>query len=1337
MRIKNKALYFLYYPLLILIGNNTLSASCPTPRNVRIIESSNYDCQITWKNETNAEYYQVKWRIANEEYAETNISDSLTENIYTIDELQPNTKYFFKLRSICSNNSKSKWSNEYTFITDCSNPSYCNMKFPLKDFYNSPAETKFFIQVVEFPDKKLGVDVFIQSVKLVVEHSWTNDLEIKLKSPTGQEVVLTSSNGLNDNIGYGNPEDTNCLEAVIFSDEACNSITENLFPFVGNYRPQEPLENLYDKTTPFGQWELIIIDKSPASTGYFNFIEIDFEPIICPVPKDINLIPQDDNSILCNWKSADIVDSVIIQVESELNQLEEFTIKNTGTYLISGLNKERNYKYSFISKCNESLSPISCVQESNFLCGTPSLRESFDNYETCHSSCDDCLYSEVWKNMSNAQFWLVNKGETTTEFTGPSSDLYGYGNYIYVESSAGECNDNLAILESECLQIGTNAGNCDMTFSYHMYGTDIGVLKLEISIDNGDTWTTLFKNSEQANEWITKSISLGEYANKVCHFRFVAQTVEDGDYGDIAIDDIIFYNAQLVDPTANLYYPDRDGDGFGKDTIGIFLCGNTNSIFVDNKGDCDDNNNLINPNAEEITCNFIDENCNGMEDDISTSNSIVTNIIEVTNTTCNGSSDGSITIEVSAGQPPYKFLWSNSSTEQNLTDVPSGYYQCEITDQSGCGIKTDSIHIETNEYLNFEILSIIEPECNGLPNGEIQIKHEGGVAPFQYKWSNGENTKNLSELNEGIYQVTITDSVECIFISPEIELKASTKFDVVVLNKVNPSCSNSSNGSINLRVNGGTPPYSFDWNNDMTTNHITNLELGEYYCTITDSDLCFQVFGPIKLTPPDSLDVIISAIDHVTCAGEQNGSVEIAVKGGTPPYSYLWTSKNFISSSDDIYNLNPGIYTLQVNDYNGCQNILDSIEITTIDALNAEVDTIIPVTCAKTNDGLIKIKANNGYGNYSYFWSNDYTISQNNYIDSLNLGYYGVTVTDELGCKQVLNNIEVNNLNTPIEINMSILDSILCNGDNSGSLLATIKSDNPPYDYNWSAGSKLIKNDTFCKISNLKSGRYNITVTDELGCVGIGDDVLIPEPDKLEFTGIDIQNIDCFGESTGQIDLEISGGITPYNILWSNERTEFSNTKLESGNYFATVSDKNNCTLITDTIFISQPDELSVEIESNPAHAGKADGSARILPQGGVSPYEFVWDENADNQTGNEAYNLASGWYDVTITDYNNCEKPIKVFIGEITGIDDKFSDNFTAYPNPTNNLLYIKTKNNISKDLNIELLDIIGRKTNIEIDKTNDKYSINTSIIKNGIYFLKIGIDNTNYIQRIVIMHD
>ncbi len=1232
--------------------------------------------QIAWRNETDAQYYQIKWRIIDEEYSENNISDSLSENTYTIEDLQPNTKYFFKLRSICSDGSQSKWSNEYTFITDCSNPSYCNMKFPLKDFYSSPAETKFFI------------------------------LEIKLKSPSGLEVMLTSSNGLNDNIGYGNPKDTNCLETVIFSDEACNSITENIFPFVGNYRPQEPLENLYDEKPPFGRWELIIIDKSPASTGYFDFIEIDFEPIICPVPKEISLIPQNDNSVLLNWESADIVDSIIIETENQLNEIEKYTIKNTGSYLILDLNNQNNYKYALISKCNGNLSPKSCVLESEFLCGTPTIRESFDNYQTCNSSCDDCLSSEVWKNMSSSQFWLVNKGETTTEFTGPNSDLYGYGNYLYVESSAGECNTNLAILESECLQIGASNGDCDMTFSYHMYGADIGVLKLQISTDNRETWSTIFENRAQANEWITKSISLIDYTDKICHFRFVAETIEGGDYGDIAIDDIIFHNAQLVDPAKHLYYPDRDGDGFGKD-------------------------------AEEITCNFIDENCNGMEDDIGTSNSIVANVVEVVKTTCNGSNDGSITIEVSAGQPPYEFLWSNSSTEQNLTDVPSGYYQCEITDQSGCGVKTDSIHVGYKEYLDFEILNITEPECNGLPNGEIQIEHSGGVAPFQYKWNTEDTTKNISALSEGVYQVTITDSEGCIFISPEIELKASTKFDIVVLNRVNPSCYNSSNGSISLRVNGGAPPYSFNWNNGMATNNITGLELGEYYCTITDSDFCFQVFGPVQLTPPDSLNVVISAIDHVTCVGEQNGSIEIAVRGGTPPYSYFWTNDNFVSSSDDIYNLKPGVYTLQVNDYNGCQSLLDSIEIKNIDALTAEIDTIISVTCAKTNDGLIKIKTYNGYGEYSYFWSNDNTVSPDNYIDSLNLGYYGVTVTDELGCKQVLNNIEISNRNTPIEIDISILDSILCNGDNSGSLLATIKSDNTPYDYNWSAGSKIIKNDTFCEINNLKSGSYNVTVTDGLGCVGIGENIFIPEPDKLEFTDINIQNIDCFGENTGQIDLQISGGIAPYSVLWSDESTKFSNIKLNAGNYFATVTDKNNCEIITDTIFISQPDELSVDIESKPAHAGKADGSARILPQGGVSPYEFVWDEKADNQTGNEAYNLASGWYDVTMTDYNDCEKLVKVFIGEITGVDDEFFDKFLAYPNPTNEKLYLQLKDSKLKDLQMELLDIAGRKIDIEIDKINDKYSINTSMIKNGIYFLKIGANSTDYIHRIVIMHD
>lgn len=1322
-------------------GYNSKSDDCNPPSNIRINENSLDSVKIIWKSSINGIAWKLEWRKRDSIYTVQNSSPLINTKEFVIKNLDSNSQYYFRIKTICNDDSESNWSNEHSFITHLSNPSYCNLDFKLNDynhFISQAGKTIFYIQNDEYKDKLLGIDVFLQNIKLIVQHSWTSDLEIVLRSPSGKSIVLTSSYGLNDGIGYGNPNDTTCMETVVFSDEACNSIRDNMFPFVGTFQPKEELNNLYDQTTPSGIWELEIIDDKKGNSGYLKYVELDFEPIICPVPKNISLIPVNDISTNIKWDLNNNVDSVNLIISSDLENFD-LIVLNTGEYLLNNLNSSQNYKIELQSKCENVISTTSCLDSVQLLCGLPDTRIDFEDLEVCENGCDEyCFDIGIWFNASNGQRnWLVNHGETSTENTGPKEDVYGLGKYAYIESSPGNCNiDSLAILQSDCIKVNPAFNGCNMSFYYHMYGIDIGTLNLEISTDNGQSWTQLFSvTGEQGSQWIKQDIDLIDYEDKTCSFRFIANTHNKGSYGDIAIDDVILYNSIVLQPGENLYYPDRDQDGFGKDTIGTFFCNLTDSIFVSNNFDCNDNNSLINPNAEEILCNFIDENCNGMEDDSKIVNPIEANIVSIINESCNGSSDGSIIINVEKGYPPYNFNWSNSSTDSILTDLPAGEYWCELTDLSGCGIRTDTFIVQHENPIDFVLLDKILPTCKGAGDGEILIDHLGGTPPFKYFWSSGDTIKNITSLEAGIYQVTITDSLGCKLISPEIELKAITLFDVVVLDKVEPTCFGGINGNIKLRVNGGNEPFSYEWSSGQNTKEIENIGAGEYFCTITDSDLCYHVFGPIIIDQPDSLVVFISSLDHVTCIGEDNGFIEIGTKGGTQAYTFEWFNNNeIISRNDDIYNLKSGMYNVKVRDLNGCEKILTDIEIKTLDSIHVELDSIRNVNCEGTNDGYIKVLASKGYGDYYYYWNT--TETSTNFIEDLNTGLYGVTVTDDLGCKQILNNLEIKNLNIPLEINLNILDSIYCFNDFSGAITAKTFSDNKPYDFNWSAGAKVIKKSNIDTLKFISAGEYNVTVTDSKGCVGFSEFITITQPDKLDVTDIEIDELLCYGDKTGRISLAITGGNNPYEVIWNDTTNGYEITKLAMGSYQATIIDNNDCELVTDMIKLTQPDKLKVTIESNPAHIGKSNGSARILPEGGVSPYEILWDENANNQIGNEAFDLASGWYDVTLTDYNECFKDVKVFIGEIVATNDLTSDGINVFPNPVDDMIYFSFNNDFN-EISIDILNIMNQDINLqfELEKHNN-IKLPTAKLPNGQYIIHLAVDGKHYFHKIAVIH-
>ncbi|HEB61680.1 MAG TPA: T9SS type A sorting domain-containing protein, partial [Bacteroidetes bacterium] len=653
----------------------------------------------------------------------------------------------------------------------------------------------------------------------------------------------------------------------------------------------------------------------------------------------------------------------------------------------------------------------------------------------------------------------------------------------------------------------------------------------------------------------------------------------------------------------------------------------------------------------------------------------------------------------------------------------------------GCGILSDTFVVMHDNPIQFKLLDLIKPSCEGLSDGMILIDQTGGIEPYSYIWSTGDTIQNPENLAPGTYKVTITDSSGCRVQSPDIQLDPEKVFNIGIIQKIEPSCYDANNGKISLFVTGGNPPYRYNWNNGDTSSVINDLFSGDYYCTITDSELCSKVFGPVTLNEPDSLTSSIIALDNVTCIGEENGLIEIKTNGGTPPYSFIWQnySGNYINFNDDIYNLKAGMYKVRIIDSKGCQKILDSIRINTIDNIALKIDSIRHVNCSGTVDGYIKASAYNGYGQYYYFWNTGDNLID--HIDSLPAGVYGITATDDLGCKQILNNIEVKNLNIPLQVNIRQIDSILCYGDKTASVEANVVSGNSPFDFNWNAGIKNINNSPVDTLNNIGVGDYNITVTDSKGCIGSSNSITIEQPPALEVADVEVDEILCYNENTGKIYLEIQGGTPEYKVFW-NDTTKTGNEiiKLKSGIYQATIIDNNNCQLVTNDIVLDQPGELKVTIISNPAHKNMSDGSAKILVEGGVSPYFFEWDENAGNQTGNEAVNLASGWYDVSLTDYNDCFKLVKVFISESVGTDENYADKISVYPNPAKNLLYI-----FSSDLDDAKLALISI-TGIEKELSHTFVSENT--IKadvydftSGTYILKIRSGENIYFKKIVIL--
>ena len=278
---------------------------------------------------------------------------------------------------------------------------------------------------------------------------------------------------------------------------------------------------------------------------------------------------------------------------------------------------------------------------------------------------------------------------------------------------------------------------------------------------------------------------------------------------------------------------------------------------------------------------------------------------------CHGDSTGGFYVSASGGLPPYRYTLDGKIYQATglFTGLPAGAYHPAVKDSNGC-TKELSIVIEQPEKLKASI-SKTDVSCFGFEDGEAHLTVTGGFQPYQFQWSTGDSSKGLIQLLAGVYDVTITDSNQCTWWTPvhihqPDELKVQTS-------KSDVSCAGKTDGSAALSMTGGTPPYQISWSNGATVPALNTMAAGVYSFTVSDHKNC-SVVDSVNINEPDSITV--EAVVTPDPGGKGNGSIQLVVSGGAPPYTYLW----FDNSAEDYNNgLFPGVYPVEVRDVNGCR----------------------------------------------------------------------------------------------------------------------------------------------------------------------------------------------------------------------------------------------------------------------------------------------------------------------------------------------------------------------------------------------------------------------------------
>lgn len=296
---------------------------------------------------------------------------------------------------------------------------------------------------------------------------------------------------------------------------------------------------------------------------------------------------------------------------------------------------------------------------------------------------------------------------------------------------------------------------------------------------------------------------------------------------------------------------------------------------------------------------------------------------DVTDVLCNGDETGAISVLAVGGTGPYQYSWSNGVSTNNNEGLLAGSYSVIVTDTNGCTFVQEFV-IEEPTALMVDII-VSGDECFGS-SPFVTVNASGGVPPY--------DISSTVEPGSNVVTIDVIDANGCRLIEVfELDLPEQI---IIQGNILNVRCfdeANEANGAIELTsITGGTPPYTFDWDNGFTSNSIVGLTAGLYTVIVSDANGCMSV-TTFEVSEPDELSLSSSIVDEGTGAG----SIDIEVDGGIPPYTYLWSNGEV---TQDIFNLSAGDFTVFVTDANDCELMEDFSLVSTSVATISELSDV-------------------------------------------------------------------------------------------------------------------------------------------------------------------------------------------------------------------------------------------------------------------------------------------------------------------------------------------------------------------------------------------------------------
>lgn len=364
-----------------------------------------------------------------------------------------------------------------------------------------------------------------------------------------------------------------------------------------------------------------------------------------------------------------------------------------------------------------------------------------------------------------------------------------------------------------------------------------------------------------------------------------------------------------------------------------------------------------------------------------------------------GNTAGQMQVAPTGGSGNYTVLWSNGQTGNTATNLVGGDNYCvTVTDQNGC---QNNACLDMPFFVNF-IPSATGSSllCNGDQNGTIEFSAIGGTAPYQFDWTNQDNSLSgsgfipfdgqviiLPGLPGGQYSIHIADiafdTTVLVQIMEPSELVASTS------SITNATCFGGCNGAINITIAGGTPPYSIIWSNGTTTQNLSELCAGSYQVTVSDANGCSTTLSE-NIQQPQQFTAVAEEVQAVSCFQGSDGRAKVTPSQTAT--SILWSNG---MTTATISGLMGGPFSVTVTNAAGCTATASVVVSSPTAPVSVTINQQAGIACQGENTGILQAATTGPGSSFTYFWNNN---SAQATASNLVAGNYSVTVTNEKGC---------------------------------------------------------------------------------------------------------------------------------------------------------------------------------------------------------------------------------------------------------------------------------------------------------------------------------------------------